>query len=97
VSSDEKPVVATVVTGFRHRGTTSGKGDGNFAIDANIAKKPGMDLGSIVKADVSDEIRVTTDGAVRIVTINQPNAHRQGARVPRSRQVRRDRNPRGVT
>jgi hypothetical protein len=54
-------------------------GDGNFAIDANIAKKPGRSLGLIVKADVSDELRVTTDGAVRIVTINKLNAHRQGA------------------
>jgi hypothetical protein len=40
VSTDEKLVVATVVRVFRHRGTTSEKGDGNFAIDANIAKKP---------------------------------------------------------
>jgi hypothetical protein len=79
MSSDEKPFVATVVTGFRHWGTTSEKGDGNFAIDANIAKKPGRSLGLIVKADVSDELRVTTDGAVRIVTINKLNAHRQGA------------------
>jgi hypothetical protein len=52
-----------VVTGFRHQDTTSGKGDGNFAIDANIAKKPGGGLGLTVKADVSDELRVTTDGA----------------------------------
>jgi hypothetical protein len=37
-SSDEKLVVATVVTGFRH-GVPPLKGDGNFAIDANIAKK----------------------------------------------------------
>ena len=68
-----KLVVATVVTGFRHRGTTSRKSDGNFAIDANIAKKPGhQPRVDKVKVDVSDELRVTTDGAVRIVTINRP-------------------------
>src|SRR5271156_6566855 len=43
MSSHEKLVIATVITGFRHWDTTSEKATAIFAIDANIAKKPGQE------------------------------------------------------
>jgi hypothetical protein len=41
---------------FRHEGTTSERVTANFAIDANIAKKPES------RREPSDELPVITDG-----------------------------------